>query len=481
LTFRSQPKWLLLATVLLWWVPSARTQAEKHATFYAPAASYSVPVTAFEGKDYLGLADVLEPLGNLEAKVDGKKWKLRFTPNGGHEVEAEFSDGKNKGKVRGQDFQLASDFHMANGRGYVPVRNLGVLLPIFTGMQTSFRENSLRFFLGNSVVSFTQEIQKSPTPKLILNFTSPVNPAVSTEPGKLRLTFRREGIVNAGSNTVDTSDSTITGTVFNDSTGSAQITVNGTAPLTAAFSNGNKTVTITPAAPAPAEAAKSETPQATQPVTPATNPSAPNPGAPATPAGPRFLVIIDPAHGGDERGAAITESIKEKDVNLAIARRLQHELQNKGINAALLRYADTTVSLDDRAIATNYARPAVYVCLHAANLGTGARIFTALMAPTALTTRSFLPWPQAQAPFLDLSSQVAGSISAELSNRQIAVTALPAPLRPMRNIAAPAIAIEIAPPNRNVENINSSDYQENIAAAVANGIAAMKPKLLGAR
>jgi N-acetylmuramoyl-L-alanine amidase len=472
---------MLMTSALLWFVPGARTQTEKHATFYAPAASYSVPVTAFDGKDYVGLADVLEPLGNLEAKVDGKKWKLRFTPNGGHEVDAEFSDGKNKGKLHGQDFQLAGDFHMANGRGYVPVRNLGVLLPILTGMQTSFRENSLRFFLGNSVVSFTQEIQKSPAPKLILNFTAPVNPVIATEPGKLRLTFRREGVVNAGSSTVETGDSTITGTVFNDATGAAQITVNGSAPLTAAFSNGNKTVTISPAGPGPTEAAKAEAPQATQPAGPAATAGATNPVTAAVPAGPRFLVVIDPAHGGDERGAAITDSINEKDVNLAVARRLQHDLQSKGINAAMLRYADTTVSLDDRAIATNYARPAVYVCLHAANLGTGARIFTALMAPTALGTRGFLPWPQAQAPFLDMSSQVAGSVSAELSNRQIAVTALPAPLRPMRNIAAPAIAIEIAPPNRNVEAINSADYQENIAAAVANGIAAMKPKLLGAR
>ena len=103
------------------------------------------------------------------------------------------------------------------------------------------------------------------------------------------------------------------------------------------------------------------------------------------------------------------------------------------------------------------------------------------MSPTGVTTHKFLPWPQAQAPYLDRSSQVAGSISAELSNRQIEVTAFPAPLRPMRNVAAPAIALEIAPPDDTVENIAKSDYQQNVAAAVANGIAAMKPKLLGAR
>jgi N-acetylmuramoyl-L-alanine amidase len=261
--------------------------------------------------------------------------------------------------------------------------------------------------------------------------------------------------------------------------------VNGAVPLNAAFSNRNRTITITPAPGAvPATEAAKSVPAPQAPAAPVTSaPSAPAlpPPGPVVPAGPRFVVVIDPAHGGDERGAAITDAIKEKDVNLALARRLQHELQNKGIAAMLLRSADTTIAVDDRAIATNAAHPALYVCVHTANLGTGLRIFTALMNPGGVTTHKFLPWPQAQAPYLDLSSQFAGSISAELSNRQIPVTALPAPLRPMRNIAAAAIAIEVAPPDDDVNNINNGEYQQNIAAAVANGIAAMKPKMQGAK
>ena len=465
--------------------PAARTQSEKHLTVYAPAALYSVPSIIYDGKEYVGLADLLEPLGNVEAREDGKKWKLRFTPPGGREVSAEFQEGKNKGKVHGQDFQLAGNFHMESGRGYVPLHNVGAMLPFFVGLQTDFRESSLRLFLGNVTVKFSHEMEKGASPKLILTFSAPVNPMVATEPGRLRLVFRRDALVNSGADTVPTGDPSITGTTFNDLSGTAQLTINGTVPMTAAFADGNKTIIISAAPritvadatkpPAPSEA----TPATTAPA--AAAPVAAAPAASAVPAGPRFVVVIDPAHGGDERGAAITDAIKEKDVNLALARRIQRELQNKGINTVLLRTADTTIGLDERAIATNSAHPSVYLCIHAANLGTGARIFTALMSPTGVTTHKFLPWPQAQAPYLDRSSQVAGSISAELSNRQIEVTAFPAPLRPMRNVAAPAIALEIAPPDDTVENIAKSDYQQNVAAAVANGIAAMKPKLLGAR
>ena len=467
---------LLSFAVALWLVPVARTQAEKQLSIYAPAASYSISVTSLEGKDYVSLSDLLAPLGNVEAHPDGKKWKVAFTLAGGHAVEAEFQDGKNKAKIHDQDFDLAGNFHLENGRGYVSAHNAGLLATLFTGWQATFHEPSLRLLLGNVAVTFSQQIEKTPS-KLTLNFSAPVNPMVATEPGKLHLTFRRDPLVNSGPETLQTGDPNITGTVFTDASGNAQITVSGSVPLTAAFADGNKSIIITPVANAAPETV------ANQPATaPAATPATPAVAqAPAAPTGPRFVVVIDPAHGGDERGAAITDSIKEKDVNLAIARRLQHELQIKNIYTILLRTGDNTVALDDRAVAVNSVRPAVYICLHAANLGTGARVFTALMAPTAAGPHGFLPWTQAQAPFLDLSSQVAGSISAEMGNRQIAVTAFPAPLRPMRNIAAPAIAVEVAPPDGDVENINDSGYQQNLAAAIANGIVAVRPRLLGAK
>jgi N-acetylmuramoyl-L-alanine amidase len=473
---------LLFLAALLWLVPLGRTQSQKHLAVYAPATLYSVPITPMDGHDYVGLADALEPLGTVEAREDGKKWKLRFTPSGGREVDAEFQDRKNKGKVRGQDFELSGNFHMENGRGYVPLHNLGSMLPMFVGLSSEFRESALRLLLGNVTIHFNQEVQKGTPSKLVLTFSSPVNPMVATEPGRLRLVFRREPLVNSGPDNVQTGDTTIASTNYSENAGIPQFTVNSSVPLTAVFTDSNKTITITPAAPVTTATTEPATPPPPPPATTTTTTTTPTtPPAPPAPVSPRFLVVIDPAHGGDERGAAITDAIKEKDVNLAFARRLQHELQNKGMNAILLRSGDNTVGLDDRAIATNSAHPSLYLCVHAANLGTGMRIFTALMPPVGVNSRKFLPWQQAQSPFLDLSSQVAGSISAELSNRQIAVTALPAPLRPLRNVAAPAIALEMAPPEDEAEGISGTEYQQNIAAAVANGIAAMKTKLQGAR
>src|SRR6266704_3786554 len=70
--------------------------------------------------------------------------------------------------------------------------------------------------------------------------------------------------------------------------------------------------------------------------------AAPAPSA-AVHAPPRFLVVIDAAHGGSERGAAFTPKLVEKDVTLAIARRLRRELENRGISVLMLRDSDATL------------------------------------------------------------------------------------------------------------------------------------------
>ncbi len=119
---------------------------------------------------------------------------------------------------------------------------------------------------------------------------------------------------------------------------------------------------------------------------------------------------------------------------------------DRGIAAGLLRNSDVAITLDQRATSANAARPALYIALHAANTGQGVHVFTSLLPAANLSPQGFLPWDTAQAAFLDLSGSVAGSVAAELESRKLPNTTLLAPLRPMNNIAAPAIAVEIAPP-----------------------------------
>ena len=465
----------LLLVVLLWRHAPIHAQApeQNQITVYSPQTTYSVPLLDVKGQPYIGLVELLEPLGSVDARPEGKKYKLRFTPPGGRPQEAQFNDGKEKAKVRGENYKLPANFVLQNGRGYVPLVAVTNLLEKFLGTQTLFHAAGRRLFIGTTPQRFTLELRPGNPSRLLLGFASAVNPTIATEPGRVRLTFRREPVAASGPDNVSYNDPLITGASFSEHDGIAELDITGTAPLMANFADGGKTIIVTgaPAPPPPVAAqAPAAAPQAT-PSAPATTPQ------PRQPAAPRFLVLIDPAHGGSDIGAAITPDLPEKDVVLALARRVQHELASRGVAAALLRTSDVAISLDQRAASANAARPALYVVLHAANTGKGVHVFTSLMPAANLSPQSFLPWDTAQAAFLELSGSVAGSVAAELEARSLPNATLLAPLRPMNNIAAPAVAVEIAPPAGKVEDIASAAYQEQVAQSIAAGIAAVRSKL----
>ena len=465
----------VLLTVLLLRHDAVHAQPpeQNQITVYSPQTSYSVPVLEVNGQPYAGLVELLEPLGALDARPDGKKYKLRFTPPGGHPQEAQFTEGKDKAKVRGENYKLPANFVLQNGRGYVPLSATSNLLAKFLGTPVEFHPAGRRLFIGTAPERFTLELHQGNPSRLLVGFPSAVNPTIATEPGRVRLTFRREPVASSGEDNVKYNDSLITGTVFSEHDGIAELDITGTAPLMANFADGGKTIIVTGAPPPPPPVAQ----QAPEPAPQAPSNAPASPPQPQKPAAPRFLVLIDPAHGGGDIGAAITPALAEKDVVLALARRVQRELANRGISASLLRNSDVAISLDQRAVSANAARPALYVALHAANTGKGVHVFTALLPAANASAQSFLPWDAAQAAFLDLSGSVAGSVAAELEARKLPNATLLAPLRPMNNIAAPAFAVEIAPPAGTVEEIASAPYQEQVAQSIAAGIAAVRAKL----
>jgi hypothetical protein len=51
---------------------------EKHLSVYSVAANYSLPLVQHEGRTYIGLLEVLEPLGKVAAKSEGARWIMRL-------------------------------------------------------------------------------------------------------------------------------------------------------------------------------------------------------------------------------------------------------------------------------------------------------------------------------------------------------------------------------------------------------------------
>ena len=180
------------------------------------------------------------------------------------------------------------------------------------------------------------------------------------------------------------------------------------------------------------------------------NPAQPAPAnppvtAPPQPAKPAFLVMIDPAHGGNDEGASLSRAMPEKDVNLAFARRLRQELNMRGVQAALVRDGDVTLSLDQRASVVNSFSPALYLSIHTASEGTGMVLYTALLPSSGDNDGRFINWRTAQSAALLRSRSTEQQILAGIQKMGFPVRSLVAPLRPLNNVAIPAMAVVVAP------------------------------------
>lgn len=85
------------------------------------------------------------------------------------------------------------------------------------------------------------------------------------------------------------------------------------------------------------------------------------------------IVIIDPAHGGDDKGVKVTDDQYEKDITLKIAQALQNELQASGYTAVqLTRTGDKDVPVAERIKMAQSPRAGMLISIHV-NAGFGKK------------------------------------------------------------------------------------------------------------
>ena len=76
-----------------------------------------------------------------------------------------------------------------------------------------------------------------------------------------------------------------------------------------------------------------------------------------------IVVALDPGHGGSDSGA-VANGLKEKDINLSIAKYCQAALQRNGINVFMTRSSDVYVGLSERVQKAVAAKASVFVSIH---------------------------------------------------------------------------------------------------------------------
>jgi N-acetylmuramoyl-L-alanine amidase len=193
-----------------------------------------------------------------------------------------------------------------------------------------------------------------------------------------------------------------------------------------------------------------------------------------TPAQPRprpeFLVILDASHGGDDKGATLGDKVLEKDLTLALARELKVELEERGVSVRMLRDADVSLSLERRAEVANEARPSLYVALHAGVPGQGARVYAPALPMSPAPVGPFIPWESAQTASIAQSKTAARIVTEEIRKTGMNVRAMTTPLRPLNNLTAPAIAVELATGPQPWKPQQVQRLEGALASSIAAGI-----------
>jgi N-acetylmuramoyl-L-alanine amidase len=225
-------------------------------------------------------------------------------------------------------------------------------------------------------------------------------------------------------------------------------------------------------------------------------PELPPPGVP--PASALRTIVIDAGHGGDETGARGPGGTVEKDVTLAVARRLKAAIEGRlGVRVLLTREGDQTVPLDDRAALANNNKADLFISLHAnASVrkdAIGAEIFylsadqSGEEARRTASARQSLPtlgggtrdiemilWEMAQVRYLSDSAALAGSIEEQFRGR-VRLNAHPVQQAPFRVLAGanmPAVLVEmgfLTNPDEE-QQLLSDTYQSALVQALADGI-----------
>lgn len=95
-------------------------------------------------------------------------------------------------------------------------------------------------------------------------------------------------------------------------------------------------------------------------------------------ASPIRTIIIDPGHGGHDRGATSPYG-DEKNFALDVGLRLRELLLRRGLNVQMTRTTDEFIPLEERAAFANRYRDGMFVCIHfnaGSDIGTGIETYT---------------------------------------------------------------------------------------------------------
>lgn len=170
-------------------------------------------------------------------------------------------------------------------------------------------------------------------------------------------------------------------------------------------------------------------------------------------------VVIDPGHGGKDKGA-FHGGVRESRLTLATAQRLEKLLKRKGLRTVMTRRSDVFVSLGSRVALANRYRSVVFVSIH----------FNACLDKRYKGVETF--YGGAASVKLARAIQTRMASRLKTRNRGVKIRAY----KVLRQTRCPAVLVECGFLSNAAERGRCSTawYQQTAAQAICDGILAAR-------
>lgn len=469
---------------------SAQTPA---ITVVAREGRKPLPVTAINNQDYVAVDDVNTAFGTT-SREDRLAGGLTITARGRSIV---ITENQNVVSVAGRLVTLPAPPLRRDGRWFVPADFLPRALSSALDVRLDLRRQARLLIVGDlRVPRVVARIDAGANNVAVTFEISPNTDArVNAQQGRLVVQFDAD-VVDLSVPLVP-SQNFVTAITAGDTASSIAIALGsryathrvstsqpdaGSTRLTIELLPATTDITPTPAPPAPSPAPD------TRLVIPTQGPST----------GLR-TVVIDPGHGGEELGTQGEKGTLEKEITLAVARRLRTLIESRlGLKVFLTRDDDRTMSLDDRSAFANNHRADVFLSIHANSAVRpalkGAEVYYLTVERADEEARkkadentTVLPalgggnraidlilWETAQARYLEQSAALAGMIEQALRPRvEMSPRAVQqAPFRVLVGANMPAALVEIGYLSNTEQEtqLATAAYQDQVAQALLDAL-----------
>jgi len=469
----------ILATAILLFYSRPLSAADTDFLIYFENSTLALKSQTIDRTVYLPLQDIVRHLGlastdatgSLTFTIQGQNSRLVLTPGSGF---ISYND---------QPILLQNPIRREGNQWLVPLDFLSQGLSRVAGLEFRYRPGSRRMFAGR--VATTELAMNAQSlgalTRLTLRAGSPIDVELQKETAQRRAVIvLKAKAIDPARERLEYKDALIQSVAFDDADGMPRLVIaiaDDVRDVRLTSSDGNRVYFVDFVREIATEAGP------TTAVASAPPPAASRPNPNVTASSGVRVIVIDAGHGGIEPGAA-NGSTLEKDLTLALARRLRSAVQSRlSSTVVLTRDSDVAMTSEERVAVANNNQAGLLISLHTGfspdKMAAGSSIYIMKPdftggVPEPAGGRLFLPWYMAYRLNAPASKAMAEHLQRNLTQ---ATPGSKFPIRhgPIGVLASatmPAIAIEVGNLNNeeSVKTLTDPEFQTKFTTSIAAAI-----------